>query len=373
MNDTSTSSGTAAPLPRRAWHSRWLPWLLALILAAALALTVWQWLELRGRINVVHNALTRHLSENNATTRQTEESMIALRGRVGELESRLTVTQKQQATLENLYREFSANREERLLAEVEQGVVLAAQQLQLAANVSGAVAALQSADERLAGNESPSFVNLRKVLVRDLDRLRALPRVDIPGLSARLESVLTVVDTLPLINDGRPQQAPPVHPEPAAAPGTPASGGSAPSAAAPQAPAAANPGDPLSPLSMDYWRRVGTDVWHEVRGLVRIQRFERDEPPLLAPGQDFFLRENIKLRLLSARLALLGRDQATFQSEVKQALSMLDRYYDGRAKPVNVARETLAQLASAELSIEVPNIEETLTAVRNFKNKVEHP
>ncbi|MFT3849367.1 MAG: uroporphyrinogen-III C-methyltransferase [Propionivibrio sp.] len=46
-----------------------------------------------------------------------------------------------------------------------------------------------------------------------------------------------------------------------------------------------------------------------MRSLVRIQRFDREEPALLSPGQAFFLRENLKLRLLNARLALLAHDQ----------------------------------------------------------------
>ena len=100
---------------------------------------------------------------------------------------------------------------------------------------------------------------------------------------------------------------------------------------------------------------------------MRIQRFDREEPALLAPGQAFFLRENLKLRLLNARLALLGHDQWTFRNELKQAQSWLDRYFDGREPSVQTAQGSLKQLSSAEINIDLPNLNESLSAIKNFK------
>jgi uroporphyrin-3 C-methyltransferase len=107
--------------------------------------------------------------------------------------------------------------------------------------------------------------------------------------------------------------------------------------------------------------------WGEVRSLVRIQRFDRDEPALLAPGQVFFLRENLKLRLLNARLALLARDQWIFRSELKQARYWLERYYDEREKSVQAAQLALRQLSGAEINIELPNLNESLSAIKSFR------
>ena len=100
---------------------------------------------------------------------------------------------------------------------------------------------------------------------------------------------------------------------------------------------------------------------------MRIQRFDREEPALLAPGQAFFLRENLKLRLLNARLALLARDQWTFRNEVRQAQIWVDRYFDGRDKTVQTAQASLRQLAATEINIELPSLNETLSAIKNFK------
>jgi uroporphyrin-3 C-methyltransferase len=222
-------------------------------------------------------------------------------------------------------------------------VILAAQQLQLAGNVQGAVLALQAADARLAGSNRPQFISLRKVLGRDLDRLRALPQIDMPGMNLRLENVIAAIDNLPLAIDARPRaEGKPKATDDAASPA-------------------------VSAASLDFWLRMGAEFWGEMRSLVRIQRFDRDEPALLAPGQAFFLRENLKLRLLNARLALLARDQLTFRNELKQAQSWIDRYFDARDKSLQTAQGALKQLAATEINIELPTLNESLSAIKTFK------
>ncbi len=325
----------------RAWRNPWF--LVALI---ALALASWQWIETRNRLSRTQTEVARRLSESDtvakearALSKQAQEQIAALQGKLGELEGKVAESKSQQATLENLYQDLARNRDEWVLAEIEQSVTLASQQLQLAGNVQGAVLALQAADVRLVGNNRPQFIGLRKILARDLNRLRALPQVDLPGMSLRLENVIAAVDTLPLAVDVRPR-------EDAAA-----------SAVA----------ETETAGSLAFWRRLGTQLWAELRGLVRIQRFDRDEPALLAPGQAFFLRENVKLRLLSARLALLGHDQWTFRSELQYAEAWIDRYFDSRERSVQNARGALTQLSNAEINIDLPTLNESLSAIKNFK------
>jgi len=325
----------------------WLnPWLYVALLALALA--VWQWFETRIRLADTQQEMARRLSDSDALaresrtlSRQAQEQLAVQQGKIGELEGRIAESRSQQATLESLYQDLARSRDEWALAEVEQSVTLAAQQLQLAANVQGAVLALQAADARLAGNGRPQFIGLRKVLVRDLERLRALPQVDMPGMNLRLESVISAVDTLPLALDGRPRE----ETRPAETPESP----------------------PAGVGSLAFWQQLAMDFWGELRSLVRIQRFDRDEPALLAPGQAFFLRENLKLRLLNARLALLARDQWTFRNELKQARIWVDRYFDPRDKSVQTAQSTLRQLSATEINIELPNLNESLSAIKNFK------
>ena len=132
-------------------------------------------------------------------------------------------------------------------------------------------------------------------------------------------------------------------------------------------PAVPKAGAGAKPASLDFWRELGADLWREFRQLVRIERIDQGDPALLAPQQSYFLRENLKLRLLNARLALLQRDGRVFREEIRQAREQLDRYFDGRAKPVQAAQSTLATLAATDVSFDLPGLAETLTAFRNLK------
>lgn len=356
MNDSpdqapppSETAAVPTPASGSVLHSWRNPWLILALLAMGIA--VWQWFETRIRLAETQQQVAQRLAESDALAKETrvivketQKQVIALQGKFGELEAKLAESQDQQETLEKLYRDLAGNREEWVLAEIEQGVTLAAQQLQLAANVQGAVLALQSAEVRLAGSNNPQFVALHKVILRDLDRLRALPQIDVAGMNGRLESVIAVVDSLPLTINGRPrEESKPRELSDPSAPNT--------------APV----------VSLAFWQRVAADFWHEVRSLVRIQRFDREEPALLSPGQAFFLRENLKLRLLNARLALLAHDQWTFRSELKLAQFWVDRYFDNREASVLTARESLNQLSATEISIELPSLNASLSAIQNIK------
>lgn len=329
------------PSKPAAWQNPWL-W----VAAGALALSGWQWIETRLRLADTQQELAKRLADtdnasrdNRLVAKQSQDQVIALQAKLGALESKLADSQSQQASLENLYQDLARNRDEWALSEIEQSVTLAAQQLQLAGNVHGAVLALQAADSRLSGSSRPQFITLRKALSRDLDRLRALPQVDLPGMSLRLENVVAAIDTLPLAVDVRPREETRQKTEP--------------------------------PPEAGAWQRLALEMWSELRGMVRIQRFDRDEPVLLAPGQVFFLRENLKLRLLNARLALLSRDQWTFRNELKASQVLMERYFDARNPSVQTALGGLKQLGAAELNIDLPTLNESLSAIRNFKSSRE--
>ena len=334
-----TDSPPAANRWRDAWRRPTL-W----VLAFAIVVVVAQWVDTRMQVTSLQQELARRLGEGDsvaregrALARQGQEALATLQAKVGVLEARLAETQSQAVALEAMYQELSSTRDERVLAEVEQAVVIAMQQLQFAGNVEVALIALQGAEARLARAVQPQFLPARKLIARDIERLRATPGANVTGLSLRIESVVAVIDNLPLAYEQRPKAD------------------------------TAKPAPQSTPASADYWRELGADVWREFKQLVRIERIDLGDPALLSPNQGFFLRENLKLRLLNARLALLQRDGATFREEIRQSREQLDRYFDGRAKPVQAAQSTLKALATADVSVDLPGLAETLTALRNLK------
>ena len=335
----STTSSQAPAAPRA--RAIYLLALAALIACAALALAGWQWLETRSRMVSLQEEVAQRLSqadnagkEDRGALKQMREQIDALQAKLGANESRLAEFQGQTEALKTLYQEVARSREETTLLEVEQAITLAGQQLQLAGNVQAAIFALRAADARLARLNRPQFLPLRKAVGRDLERLQALPVVDLAGMSWQIEQALLGIDKLPLSSYGRP--AIPLE-------------------------------NTLETPVLPWWQQTANDLWAELKGLIRIQRFDRDEAVLLAPGQEFFLRENLKLRLLNARLAMLAHDQATFRSELKAAQAILARHFVGEDKRVETLKLALRQLLTSELSIELPKLDASLAALRSLR------
>lgn len=276
--------------------------------------------------------------ESRAIARQNQEVLAALQAKVGALESRLAEAQSQQVALETMYQELSKSRDDRLLSEIEQSLSIAAQQLQLAGNVEAALIALQEADNRLARSSQPQLLGLRKLIARDIARLRALPSADVSGAALKLEAVIGSIDALPFAFEHRPRTRP-EHRQAA----------------------------DKDAARQGFARPLIDDIWKELRQLVRIQRVDQVDPGLLAPDQALFLRENLKLRLVNARLSLLARDTRSFREDLNQARGWLEKYFDVQSRPVQLATSTLKGLASFDAAQELPTLMETLNAVRGLR------
>lgn len=332
-------SGAATHAPTKIAGLRRIHLPLVLVLVA-LALLAWQWFDTRSQIGALQQELAKRLAESDSRSRdsrsiasRTEDAQRQAEAKLALLEGRLAESQNQQVALEALYQELSRNRDESALAEVEQLLLIASQQLQLAGNVKAALIALQNADVRLQRMDRPQLTGLRKVIRKDIEKLEAAPFVDTVGLSLRLDNLLAAVDALPLAMEARPAEA-----------------------VAPRRTASDNP-----------WWRAGRDIWEDLKQLVRIQNVQQPEVPLLAPSHGYFLRENLRLRLLSARLALLARDGASYQADLKAAEDWIHRYYDTKSRAAAAALASLRRLKDSEISIELPGISASLDAVRNYR------
>jgi uroporphyrin-III C-methyltransferase len=332
----------AADVPPAARRSR-APLLLLIAIVLATGVAALFWLDARSRIGATQEELARRLRdiehdarEARSIARLSQDAVREAQVKVAALEARLAESQSQQLALEALYQDLSRNRDEWQLAEIEQVLAIASQQLQLAGNVRAALLALQLAEARLAKTDRPQFVPVRRALARDIERLKALPVLDIAAMSARIDSLVAGVDSLPLAFEERAERPAP--------PKDPGKGGWS-------------------------WARLGTDIWSELKQLVIVRQVGSSEPPLLAPPQAYFLRENLRLRLLNARLSLLARDEAGYREDLRAAQAWIRRYFDARGKQAADALAQLAQLSSASISFEMPTISESLDAVRGFKSR----
>jgi uroporphyrin-3 C-methyltransferase len=331
------------------------------VLLAALAWTSYN------RFQNLREDMARSLKRSDATLADTgkltsalQEQNKELQTKVAVLENRQTEAQSQQLALEQLYQDLSKNRDEWALAEIEQVLSTASQQLQLAGNVQGALIALANADRSLSRSDKPQFITIRRAIAKDIDKLKGLPGVDLVGVALRLDNVIGQVDTLPMLSDEKPAPpAPPVRPAKPAV--KPAKGGK---------PAAVVVEEPtLAARASEFWQSWSSEMWTDVRQLIRVRTIDTPDALMLSPSQAYFLRENLKLRLLNARLALLSRNETAFRNDLIMAQEALAKYFDTRAKPTQAVQGLLHQVQGSNLAIEMPNLADSLNAVRNYKAK----
>ncbi len=286
-------------------------------------------------------------TEARTLARQAESTARESGARLALLEARVAETSMQRTQLEELIQSLARSRDENVLADLDAAIRVALQQTAITGSAEPLVLTLRQADERLARYNQPRLERVRRAVAQDLDRTRSVGVTDISVLTLRQDDVIRQIDDLALL------AAPERRPAPARAP-------------APAAVAA-----PASAASAAAWHEVWTDrgaqvwqqVWQEVKGLVRVTRIDQPEAMLVAPEQAYFLRENVKLRLLNARLALVSRQFDTAQSDLNEVQAALERYFDRNTRRVANASELVRQVAAQAKQVSVPRPDATLAAI----------
>lgn len=357
-------SPVAASAPAAAMRNRDI--VLGVLGAAVALLAFAAWDGHRDR-NALRQELAQRLAGSDDLGRQTQALAQGAQRTVREMEvaldavqSQLAESQSQQLALESLYQDLARGRDEAALAEIEQSLIAANQQLVLAGNVRVALIALQSADARLAVIDRAQLAPLRRALAADMERLQRVPLVDTTGIAMRLDRAVAGIDALPTLPGGSSTAASMRDGERAGGPRSPdaASASGSVSESAPASVDAATGG----------WRATLARLWAEFkadfRQLASIRRIDPDVLPLITPEQSWFLRENLRLRLLSARHALLARDEAGFRGDIAVSRAWVARHFDPRDPATVILADTLDELERAQVRIDLPEIGASIEAVR---------
>jgi uroporphyrin-III C-methyltransferase len=268
------------------------------------------------------------------------------------LEARVTEASVQRSQVEELLSTVSRSRDETVVADIEAALRVALQQSALTGNAEPLVVTLKQADERLARFSLPRLERVRRAVNRDLERIKALGVVDIGSLALRLDEAVRLVDELPLVARAEPRgkAAVPTRAQPAAS-----------AAGATSVPVSAD--DDWRGRLFQWWQDIVRQVGDELRSLVRVTRIDHPEAMLVAPEQQLFVRENLKLRLLNARLALLSRQFDIAQSDIRDAQMALDRYFERSSKRVIAVGELMRQVSTQARQTVVPRPDDSLAAL----------
>ncbi|MBT2323191.1 uroporphyrinogen-III C-methyltransferase [Variovorax paradoxus] len=305
------------------------------LVALVVALALWQ------KVSGMQEQLARQSAdalaqsmEARTLARQAQEVVRDTAGRLALTETRVAEVALQRSQLEELMQSLSRSRDENLVVDIESAVRLALQQAQVTGNVQPLLAALKAGDLRIGRAAQPRLAPLQRAMQRDADRLRTSASADSGEALQKLDELMRSVDDLPPLNAvavrGAGLNSWQAEPIPADAP---------------------------------WWQRFLLLVRNEARSLLRVGRIERPEAVLLSPDQTFFLRENLKLQVLNARLALLSREMDTARNELATVAASLNRYFDPASRRVQAAATLVQQLQAQVRASDPPRLDETLTAL----------
>jgi uroporphyrin-3 C-methyltransferase len=241
-------------------------------------------------------------------------------------------------TLDELRTRVTRDRGDWLLSETDFLLSTANRKLRFDRDAASAIAALEEANDRLQLLNDPSLIQVRATVTRDVQALRRVPAIDRSNLAMQLSAIIEGLDDLPLAQG----LATPVH----------------------------NQGEEQSGR-IEGWRGVLPNLWSDIKGLVRVHRLEEPVLPLLPPEQRFFLRQNLSLKLETARAALLQKDAGTWRASLTEAQAWLGRYYDGSTPAVRSALETVTKLRAIDVAPPLPDIGESLRQLRRIKRQLD--
>ena len=340
--DPSPLTATPPLTMRTSWWRQRLPWLtLVLVVLCAVAC-----LQLWIKLSTIQEQLARQSADAtqlsvqaNSLAKRAEEITQETAAKVTLLDLRLNEVALQRTQLEELIQSLSRSRDENLVVDIESALGLAQQQAELTGSVQPMLAALQTAQKRLAKVPQPRLAPVMRAIQHDIERLQSASTTDIPGLLIRLDELVVLVENLSLLNAvGNANRS--VH-NPQSKP---------------------LPTWPLIWQNKD-WSGLGQRVWAELSGLVRVSRIEQPEAVMLSPEQGFFVRENLKLRLLNARLGLLSRQMSSARNDLALAERELIHFFDLNNRQGQSAKGLMKQVQSQILQTDTPRLDSSLSAL----------
>ncbi len=224
-----------------------------------------------------------------------------------------------------------------LLAEADYLLRLANHRLLLARDTGSALAAMQTADERLRDMADPAVIPVRNLLAEDINKLKAVQAPDIAGLSARLSALARGVDSLPLLSEYV---------------------------------ATANTAKKKTePTQVEDWKQLPEAIWGDMKKLLVIRERHGKVIPLLSPKQHFFLQQNLKLKLEQAQLALLNAEQAIYQQRLQTATTWIHDFFKADDPASKAMLSEIEKLAKEDIKPTLPDISASYRALQDFREQ----
>ena len=272
---------------------------------------------------------------------QQNELSSALNARIDEVaqEAKKVASSQQQLqkSVTSLFEKEDQSSLDWVLAEAEYLVLAANQRLALEGDINTAIAALKAADQRLKSADHPDLIPVRERIIEDATALEAVKLPDIEGLAIYLAQVIEQVKDLPTK-------------------------------------AVADSIEPFSSTKnlqdeAKNWRNVANAMWTDLVELVEVKDAALPDSVAFDPELRYFLQQNLRLELASARLSVLRRDGQNFRASVSLIKDMLNEFYETSATQVSSIIERLNAAEAYEFEPALPKITASLDVIRAYMKK----
>lgn len=267
-------------------------------------------------------------------------------------ETRLSEVALQRSQLDELMQSLSRSRDENLVVDVESALRLAQQQAQLTGSVEPLLAALKTADQRLFRAAQPRLNGVRRALASDTDKIKAAAVADIPSLLVKLDEISRLVEDLPVLNTVT--AVPKIEKSNLGLSASSNTEGSK---------ATTNQDADWKTVFQKFMQKHWQIARAELGKLVRVSRIENPDAVLLSPEQTYFLRENLKLKILNARLGLLGRQIQSAKTDLLSVADDVRKYSDPTSKQVQILQAALSLVQTQLGNATIPVLDSSLAAL----------
>ena len=295
--------------------------------------------DIKGQLNNLSDNIGRMASEQQRFQTQVSQQQQA----TSTLSKNLEISNQQmRQSIDVLFKQKGRDRIGWVLAEVEYLLLIANHSLKLQGDSRTAIAALEGADARLLDTGDPGTIEIRTRIRDEIQALKILQQPDIVGMAARLSSVIKGVNDLPIKYsqiDTRKKIDDLIEKK------------------------ASHDAEDLKQVSKDFL--------HELRSLVVFRKLNETPKPLLTPEQQFFLQQNLQLKLETARRSLLAGHQSLYAESLNEAEQWLETFFDTEVGRVQQNVAELKALQAMTITSELPDISSSIKVLRKYQQEIE--
>jgi len=239
---------------------------------------------------------------------------------------------------EELSEGLGTSGEDWLLAEVEYLIRLANQRVLMEKDVRGAIALLTSADQIVAQASGITAFKLRETLALDIENLQAVENLDVDGIFVSLSAMSSRVTKLPRKQPVRDS---------------------------------ATSFESAAKENVGYYQQFVALMSNLGNRIVNLVDYRRDGvaiTPILPPKEEYYLRQNLILKLEMAQLGLLRNDETVYRTSLTEAKSWINQHFIENDQVTISMIHSLDEALSVDVARPLPDISGSMRAVRDLLN-----